>query len=302
MSRKVRVVLIAITVLAVLALFAHFINGADMALFNTKGYVGDRERNLIIFTMLLSLVVIIPVFTLLFVFAWKYRESRPRGKYTPDNDHNTIAEFIWWGIPCCLILLVGTIAWNSSHTLDPYRPLASDKKPISVEVIALDWKWLFIYPEQNIASVNLLEFPTNRPVNFTITSDAPMNSFWIPSLGGQIYAMSGMSTKLHLEAHTPGEYKGLSANISGEGFAGMKFIAKATSEDEFAQWVKQVKQTNTPLSHSVYDTLAKPSTNNPPSFYSSVVPDLYDTVIMKYMAPAATSTSDLPNKQEAPVQ
>jgi cytochrome o ubiquinol oxidase subunit 2 len=288
-----------VTVLAVIALFAYLIRGADVALFNTKGFIADRQRNFIIFTMLLSMTVIIPVFTLLFVFAYKYRESKPRGKYTPDTDHNLLAEIIWWGVPCCLILLLGIITWNSAHTLDPYRPLVSDKKPISVQVIALDWKWLFIYPEQNIASVNFLQFPVNRPVNFTITADAPMNSFWIPSLGGQIYAMPGMSTKLHLEAHTAGEYKGVSANISGEGFAGMKFIAKASSEDEFTAWVKQARHADKPLSHDIYDKLARPSSNNPRAVYSSVAPDLYDTVIMKYMAPADDQSATPTNKQEA---
>lgn len=283
-----------------IGLFAYLISGADVALFNTKGFIADRQRNLIIFTMLLSLVVIIPVFTLLFVFSYKYRESKPRGKYTPDNDHNILAEIIWWGIPCCLILIVGTIAWNSAHTLDPYRPLKSDKAPISVEVVALDWKWLFIYPDQNIASVNFLQFPVNRPVNFTITADAPMNSFWIPSLGGQIYAMPGMSTKLHLEAHTAGEYKGLSANISGEGFAGMKFTAKASTEDEFTRWIAQTRQAKKPLNHTTYRRLAEPSSNNPRAFYSSVAPDLYDTVIMKYMAPPADKQAGgTANKQEA---
>jgi len=186
-----------------------------------------------------------------------------------------------------IILILAVLTWNSSHDLDPFKPIVSDKPPITIQVVALQWKWLFIYPQQNIASVNIIQFPNQTPINFEVTADAPMNSFWIPQLGGQIYAMPGMSTQLHLMADTEGTYRGSSANISGKGFAGMNFSAKSTSQADFDQWVALVHQTRNNLSLAKYNNLAKPSQNNPLSYYSSSQSGLYDRVVMKYMMPAS---------------
>jgi cytochrome o ubiquinol oxidase subunit 2 len=280
-------ILIAVVITAaVLALHGH-----NFQVLNGDGQIGRKERNLIVVASLMSLIVVIPVFAMLFGFAWKYREGNKKATYKPDWDHNRVVETIWWLVPLALISVLGVIAWNSSHDLDPFKPLASSSQPIEVQVVALDWKWLFIYPQQHIASVNFLQFPINTPVNYTITSDAPMNSFWIPALGGQVYAMSGMSTQLHLMASKTGDFKGSSANISGAGFAGMKFIARSSSQADFDHWVKTVQQAPNSLSDASYASLVQPSQNNPAAYYSSVQPNLFNGILMKYMAPATTTNS-----------
>lgn len=272
---------------AIIGLFVVLLSGVDIAVLNPKGIIADQQKSLIVFTVLLSLVVVVPVFILLFVISWKYREGNTKAKYTPDNDHNTALEIVWWGIPIAIILLLSVITWKTSHELDPYKALESDTKPLTIQVVALQWKWLFIYPEQGIASVNLLPFPEKTPLNFLITSDAPMNSFWIPSLGGQVYAMSGMTTKLHLMADSVGTYKGSSANISGEGFAKMKFDANSLSRDDFDAWVSKAKSSGNMLGDKTYATLAAPSTVDSPSAYTLQSKDLFTNILMKYMTPTS---------------
>jgi cytochrome o ubiquinol oxidase subunit 2 len=261
-----------------------------MGVFNPKGVVALAEMNLIVTTTLLMLIVVVPVFTLLAVFSWRYRASNTKAKYTPDWHSNKILETVWWTIPIVIIFIIAGITWTSSHELDPYKPIVSNVPPITIQVVALDWKWLFIYPEQNIATVNFVQFPKDTPVNFRITGDAPMNSFWIPQLAGQIYAMAGMDTKLHLIASESGEYAGVSANYSGFGFSGMKFIAKVSSKEEFDKWVKDVQQSPNALSLDEYNKLAKKSRNNVVAYYSSVAEKLYTTIIMKFMTPMKEST------------
>jgi len=268
-----------------------FISSQNMGVFNPKGIMALAERNLIVTATLLMLVVVVPVFILLAVFAWRYRASNIKAKYTPDWQSNTALEIIWWTIPTIIIITLGTITWKSSHALDPFKPLESNIPPITIEVVALDWKWLFIYPEQNIASVNFVQFPKDTPVNFRITADAPMNSFWIPQLAGQIYAMAGMDTRLHVMATEEGEYAGLSANYSGAGFSGMKFVAKASSQEEFDQWVQQVRQSPNTLNFYEYDKLAEKSRDNAVAYYSSVEDGLYGKIIMKYMVPGGATPS-----------
>lgn len=286
MSKKIRLTaLILLSVGIVLAAAFLLLRGNNFAVLDPKGPIAKEQFDLIIFTSLLSLIIVIPVFVLTFYIAWKYRAGNKKAKYNPEWDHSKTAETIWWLVPLALILVLAVITWITTHKLDPYKPIASDKKPITVQVVALQWKWLFIYPEQNIATVNYLEFPEDTPINFEITADAPMNSFWIPQLGGQVYAMAGMQTKLHLQASEQGEYKGSSANLSGEGFSGMKFIAKATSDAGFESWVNSVRTSSKALTGDEYATLAKPSENNPPAYYSSRDANLYDTVMMKYMMP-----------------
>lgn len=271
---------------------ALFLSGCDnMVVFHPKGAVALEERNLIIIAVLLMLIVVIPVILLTFIFAWKYRASNTKATYTPEWHHSTTLEFVWWGVPIIICSILGTIIWETSHSLDPYRPLTSDIKPVDIEAVALDWKWLFIYPDQNIATVNYIQLPVNTPVNFRITSDAPMNSLWIPALAGQIYAMSGMQTQLHMIANQTGEYKGLSSNFSGPGFSGMQFIVKVTDENDFDQWVNMVKGQPNSLNDAIYTELAKPSENNPVAYYSSVQGDLFKMIMMKYMMPMTSSSS-----------
>lgn len=261
-------------------------HGHTIAVLSPEGMIASKERSLIFFATALSLVVVIPVFILLFSFVWKYREDNTSASYTPDWSHNSALELVWWAIPLVLIIILSVVTWQSSHQLDPYRTISSTTPPMTIQVVALQWKWLFIYPDQNIATVNYFRIPENTPINFEITSDAPMNSFWLPQLGGQVYAMSGMITHLHLVADKTGMYHGSSANISGSGFASMKFVAQSSSNDDFNAWVSSVKQAPNALTFNVYNSLVKPSTT-PVTNYSSTAIDLYDTIVMKYMPLAA---------------
>lgn len=286
MKRKYELIIAALLSLVIILVAVVWLSGANIAVLNPQGLIAHKQRDLIIVATLLMMIVVVPVYILTFGIAWKYRASNKKAKYSPDLDGNKLAEAVWWLIPLAIITILGGIIWTSSHELDPFKPLQSDKKPVTIQVVAMQWKWLFIYPEENIATVNYVQFPEKTPINFKITADAPMNSFWIPSLGGQIYAMSGMSTKLHLIADKSGTYQGSSANISGKGFAGMKFIAKSTTEDRYESWIQRVKSTGSVLDENSYAKLAKPSTNNKTQYYILGNNKLYDTVIMKYMEPS----------------
>jgi cytochrome o ubiquinol oxidase subunit 2 len=257
------------------------LGGCKWTLLDPKGQVGLDQRNLIITATLLMLVVV-PVIVMTFAFAWKYRASNTKATYAPKWSHSTKIEIAVWLVPVLIIIALGYITYKSTHELDPYRPLESDVPPITIEVVALDWKWLFIYPEQGIATVNKIVFPANTPINFKVTSDAVMNSFFIPGLGGQIYAMAGMQTKLHLIANQNAELDGISANYSGAGFTGMKFKAIATTQEDFNAWVQEAKSSPKQLEKAEYEALAKPSQNNPVELYSSYTPDLFQKIIDKY--------------------
>lgn len=261
------------------------LSGCKMAILDPKGLIAASEKNLLVDAVLLMLIVVIPVILLSFIFTWKYRIKNANAKYAPNWAHSTWIEVICWLVPIIIIGILATMTWISTHQLDPYRPLASKKQPIIIEAIALDWKWLFIYPKLHIASLNYLQIPTHVPIRFLVTADAPMNSLEIPQLAGQIYAMTGMRTKLNLIANEAGTYRGLSTNFSGEGFSGMHFIVKATSAMEFDHWVSSVQHSTRPLTLMTYHQLAKPSKNNPPEYFSSPTPHLFNKVIMKYMGP-----------------
>lgn len=250
-----------------------------------KGMIGIEQRNLLLIIQALMLLVIIPVYILTFIFSWKYSSENPKGDYDPDLVDNTIAEYIWWGVPLVMTLIVGGITWVKTYELDPYKPIVSDQKTMNIQVVALQWKWLFIYPEEKIATVNFIQFPENTPIHFEITADAPMNSFWIPTLGGQIYAMPGMKTELNLIANETGDFAGSSANLSGEGFAGMRFVAKASSLEEYHQWLETAKKASGNLNFEEYKKLAAPSQNNPVSIYQLKDSALFNQVIAKFMHP-----------------
>jgi cytochrome o ubiquinol oxidase subunit II len=286
MHKRYRYFLLVLIPVGLVLLILTLTHGTNIPVLEPRGLVGQKERSLMFFALLLSLLVVVPVFTMTFMIAWKYREGNTKAKYTPDFDHSRIAETIWWTGPLILVIILSVVAWRSSHELDPFKSLASTTEPLTIQVVALDWKWLFIYPKQDIATLNYVQFPKDTPVNFEITADAPMNSFWIPQLGGQIYAMPGMSTRLHLMANQTGSYTGSSANISGEGFAGMHFLAKSTSQADFNVWAQAIHRTPNTLSQEVYDQLAQPSTNTGVAYYSPIKTNLYGTILMKFMGPA----------------
>lgn len=293
MKLQLKIAISAILVVAVAAAFWALIKNYSFDVLQPAGAVADEQLGLIVFASLLSLIVIIPVFAMTFYIVWKYRVTNPHaGVYKPTWSSSKIAELIWWGIPIILILILGVTIFVSSHRLDPYRERTGNVPPLKVQVIALEWRWLFIYPEQGVASLNYLHVPVDRPINFQITADAPMNSFWIPKLGGQVYAMSGMSTKLHLEAHTQGDFTGKSANISGEGYSGMTFRTHVSDQSEFDSWVKQASTSGSVLTIDEYEKIAEPSTEKTEASYRLQATKLYDTVIMKYMMPAPAKTND----------
>jgi len=267
-----------------LILSALYFFSLDIAVLNPKGIIAHREKDLIHTSSLLMLIVVIPVLVLTAIIAMKYKESN-KAKYNPDWDHSHIAEAIWWGVPCLIIIVLAVLTWKSSHELDPFKPIDSDKKPVTIQVVALQWKWLFIYPEENIATVNYIQIPEKTPINFTITADAPMNSFWVPELGGQVYAMPGMKTKLHLLADETGSFRGSSANLSGTGFSGMQFIVKACSDQQFTEWVGSARNSPNILTLNEYKKLSLPSENTPPTLYRLEANDLYEKIVMKYMMP-----------------
>jgi cytochrome o ubiquinol oxidase subunit 2 len=249
-------------------------------LLSPQGPIALAERGLMVTATLFMLIVIVPVFGLLFFFAWRYRAGNKKSRYAPDWEYGRMEELVWWAIPLEIVLILGALTWTSTQQLDPRKPLPG-AEPLVVQVVALEWKWLFIYPKERLASVNYLALPVGRPVRFEVTADAPMNSFWIPQLGGQIYAMTGMVTLLHLQANNAGIYKGLSANYSGEGFARMRFTAEAMSEGAFAEWIRQTKDSPAFLDNESYRALSAPSLSEP-LYYGSVNPTLYDTIVATF--------------------
>jgi cytochrome o ubiquinol oxidase subunit 2 len=265
------------------------LGGCKAVLMSPSGDIAVQQRDLIIVSTLLMLLIIIPVIILTLVFAWRYRKSNTAATYDPEWHHSTKLELMIWGAPLLIIIALGAITWISTHTLDPYRPLQrldadrvvpADTKPLVVEVVALDWKWLFIYPEQGIAVVNELVAPVDRPISFKITASSVMNSFFVPALAGQIYAMPGMETKLHAVINKAGEYEGFSANYSGAGFSGMRFKFHGVNEADFEQWVKTAKAGDGgALGRDAYLKLEQPSNRDPVHRYASVSEDLYDAIL-----------------------
>ena len=276
---------LAFGVLALLGIVGFYLSTKTVAVLSPRGPIAAQEKHLIIIAVLLMLIVVIPIFVLLGVISWRYRASNTKARYSPDWEHNRAYEAIWWTVPLLLIISLSVLAWQNTHRLDPTRTISSVNKPIRVEAVALRWKWMFIYPDLGVASVNYMQFPTDTPLDFKITSDGAMNSLWIPQLGGQIYAMAGMSTQLHLLADQPGSYRGVSANISGKGFAGMHFEANATSRSEFDKWLVHA-QSAQPLTMTTYAALAQPSQYNSPATYSLQAQGLYDTILEKFTGPS----------------
>ncbi len=256
-----------------------------IAMLFPKGMIALEERNLLFTLQAIMLLIVIPVYILTFIFSWKYRATNKNAKYDPDLVDNRLAEYFWWGLPFILTVIICVITWIKTYELDPYKPLVSDKKAKTIQVVALQWKWLFIYPEEKIASVNFLQIPSHTPIHFEITADAPMNSFWIPHLGGQIYAMPKMKSELNLIANEEGDFRGSSANLSGEGFAAMHFITRATTEDDYQEWVASSQQSGTQLGFEEYEKLAAPSIGYPEEIYQLQDENLFDRIIMKFMAP-----------------
>jgi cytochrome o ubiquinol oxidase subunit II len=258
---------------------------AEAPVLAPKGPVTLTMRDLLFDAFGLMLIVVIPVFLMAAVFVWFYRPASKHDIYQPDWGYSVWMDALVWLAPAAIVIAVGSMVWESTHKLDPYRPIDTGKQPLEVQAVAQDWKWLFLYPEQDIAVVNELVFPSGRPLSLRITSDTVMNSLLIPALGGQIYAMAGMETQLHLLADQPGEFQGRNMQFSGSGFANQHFEARAVSDQDFEAWVAKARQSGAKLDAAAYEQLARPSQLHPVTYYAGFEPDLFARIIAKY-APA----------------
>jgi cytochrome o ubiquinol oxidase subunit 2 len=243
------------------------------------GPVGAAQKLILIDSVAIMLAIVLPVMVMIAGFAFWFRASNPRAFYWPEWEFSGHLELIVWAIPALVVVVLGGVAWFGSHDLDPFKPLPGKAKPVEIQVVALDWKWLFIYPEEGVASVNAPAVPAGVPIHFTITSSGVMNSFFVPRLGSQIYAMAGMATQLWLQADQAGTFDGFSANFSGQGFADMRFELKALPQDDYAKWIAEAKASGADLNRNRYAELVKPSMNVSPSAYRSVEPRLFESIV-----------------------
>ena len=280
-------IIIAIFIFIDVYLFGKILlTGKNIQVLNPKGIIALQERDVAFVALFLMFIIIIPVFIWAFYIGTTYHEGNKWAKYTPDWDHDTRLQIFIWAFPIAIICILCVLNWITAHKLDPSQAIASTNKTMTIQVVASRWKWIFIYPEQRIATVNFVEFPENTPIHFELSaSDTPMNSFWIPQLGGQIYAMSGMSTQTYLMADGAGSYRGENTEINGAGYAQMTFTAQSVTQNDFNTWVDSVKQSSSPtLNLETFNKLAQPSQNNPVAYYSSTQDNLFTTIVTKYLA------------------
>ena len=258
-------------------------SGCDRAvILNPKGPIADAERGLLIDAFSVMMLVIVPVIVMALAFAWRYRSSNRRATYAPTWSYSAKVDAVVWLIPALIVIAVAVLVWRSTHKLDPYREIASSAPPLDVQVVAQDWKWLFVYPEQGIAVVNQMAIPAGRPISLRITSDTVMNSFYVPALAGQIYAMAGMQTRLQMLADAPGRFVGRNTQYSGGGFSDQHFEVLAMTAADFDAWVAKAKQSPDKLDAATYARLAEKSRRNPVAYYSTVEPKLFDSIIEKW--------------------
>ncbi len=267
---------------------AALLSGCNLQVLNPAGDIAVRQGNLILVATALMLIVIVPVIALTFWFAWRYRASNTEATYKPDWDHSTQLELVIWGVPLLIIIALGAVTWIGTHLLDPYRPLGrlaegrpvpAEVKPLEVQVVALDWKWLFVYPEYGVASVNQMAAPVDRPITFRLTSSSTMNAFYVPALAGMIYTMPAMETKLHAVINKEGDYEGFSSHYSGEGFSHMRFRFHALSDAGFDRWIADARADGQALTRAEYLQLEVPSAREPSRLYASVDAGLFDAVV-----------------------
>ena len=279
-----------------------FLGGCDAVLLSPSGDVAIRERDMILASTALMMLIIVPVLAFTLIFAWRYRASNEAAVYDPDWHHSTQLEVLIWTAPLLIIIALGALTWMGTHILDPFRqvsrldsgrPLPAGVKPLTIEAVALDWKWLFFYPDQGVAAVNDLVIPVDVPVNFKITSATVMNAFFVPALAGQIYAMAGMETKLSVVANKTGNFNGMSSHYSGAGFSHMNFGAHGVTQQAFDQWVSKAKASGSALDQNTYEQLQKPSEEVPVTLFSSFKPGLYDAILNMCTTPGKMCQSDM---------
>jgi len=286
---------------ALLPLIA-LLSGCNAVVLHPSGDVAAQQRDLVVISTVLMLLIIIPVMALTVFFAWRYRQSNTSARYEPDWDHSTHLELVIWSAPLLIIICLGALTWMATHLLDPFRPIGRtapgqavthNTKSLKVDVVALDWKWLFIYPDYGVAAVNELAAPVGMPIDFRITSSSVMNSFFIPALAGQVYAMPGMQTKLHAVINKPGVFEGFSANYSGAGFSGMHFDFKGLANGDFDKWIADAKTATATLGRSEYLELERPSENVPVKKFGTVDPELYNLILNMCVEPGKMCMNEM---------
>jgi cytochrome o ubiquinol oxidase subunit II len=261
------------------------LSGCDLAVLSPAGPIGEAERTILLDALTIMLAIVIPTLLAILAFAWWFRASNTRARYLPTWAYSGRVELIVWSIPALVVFFLGGVAWIGSHQLDPARPLDSKAKPLEVQVVSLDWKWLFIYPEQGVGSINRLVVPAGVPLHFQITSASVFNVFFVPRLGSEIYSMYGMTTQLNLQADRPGIYPGLSAHFSGDGFSDMSFDVQAVTPEQFSAWASVVSTSGPALDDAAYHGLLKQSQNVSPYTYRAVQHGLFDDIVLQKLPP-----------------
>lgn len=258
--------------------------GHIVGVLDPKGLIAYEERRLFFDTLAMMLIVVLPVIVMSFTFVYHYQVSHRIKEYKPNWSHSVFLETLWWGIPCIIIFVLAVLTWKKTHELDPFKTITSNQPPLLVQVIALPWKWLFIYPEQNVATINYLVIPVEQQIECWITTDnVPMSAFFIPQLGSQIYTMAGMRSQLHLLANQTGDFDGLNTQYNGAGFSDMHFEVHVVEADKMQQWFTQIKKSSNHLTDAAYIGLLHPSVGDKPAFFSGVTPNLFNNVIAVYM-------------------
>jgi cytochrome o ubiquinol oxidase subunit 2 len=277
-----------------------FLTACQPAILDPQGPIGLADRTILIDSLAIMLAIVIPTIAATFGFAWWFRASNTRATYLPDFEYSGRLELIVWAIPLLVIILLGGVAWIGAHALDPAEPLASKEPPLDVQVVSLDWKWLFIYPKQGIASVNQLEIPAGVPVHFSLTSASVMNAFFIPQLGSMIYTMNGMTTRLNLQADNPGTFHGLSSHYSGDGFSDMHFDVRAVPADQFEAWVADARKAGSTLDPASYASLARQSIGMAPFTYRGVEAGLFQQIVTQKLPPGPGPQAGRPDRTVSP--
>jgi cytochrome o ubiquinol oxidase subunit II len=270
--------------------------GCQPGVLDPRGVVGIAEKTILIDSLAIMLAIVVPTIAATFGFAWWFRASNTKARYLPEFTYSGRLELIVWAIPLLVIILLGGVAWIGAHQLDPREPLVSDKAPLEVQVVSLDWKWLFIYPDQRVASVNQLVVPAGVPIHFSLTSASVMNAFFIPQLGSMIYTMNGMTTQLNLQADLPGSFAGLSSHYSGDGFSGMHFNVQAVTAEQFATWVETTRKDGPMLDPASYTALTRQSMNTRPFTFRSADPQLFQEIVSQKLPPGPGPQTGQPDR------
>jgi cytochrome o ubiquinol oxidase subunit 2 len=276
------------------------LTGCEPSVLDPQGFIGLSEKTILIDSLAIMLAIVLPTIAATLAFAWWFRASNTRATYLPDFEYSGRIELIVWSIPLLTVILLGGVAWIGSHDLDPAKPLASSTPPLDVQVVSLDWKWLFIYPNQRIASVNQLVVPAGVPVHFSLTSASVMSAFFIPQLGSMIYTMNGMRTQLNLQADHPGIFHGLSSHFNGDGFSDMHFDVRATPPDQFAAWIESTRNAGLTLDSATYTALAKQSINTNPFTFGAADPDLFLQIVTQQLPPGPGPQTGRPHPSVSP--